>query len=638
MAITQPQFDALIQRLEKFAHQQPALYKLCVALLAMLGYAYIFTILALLLAILGLLVAMVISTGRLNGYMIKFAILILVPTFIVLKSLWVHFPPPTGLELRQQDVPRLFELVDELTLKLEAPRFHHILLTEEFSAGVTQRPRLGIFGWQQNYLRVGLPLMQALSPEQLRAVLAHELGHLSGNHSRFAGWIYRVRQIYVQILERLQQSNHGGSSVLFQNFFNWYAPFFYAYSFVLARMDEYEADRCAAALAGAQNVAEALINTTISARFLHNSFWPNIDKQVIHQVEPPATIYTDLVKALAAGIPADEATIWLDRALAQKTDLDDTHPCLTDRLSALGYLKGKPKQLPLPADIKISAAQEFLESKFKQFLADFDHTWKQEMETPWRQRYAYAKEAQNQLKILEKKAKTQQLTPEDAWDHAAWTAEFKGNEAAIPLLREILTTAPAHPSTHFLLGQILLEKNELSGIGHIEKAMEKDPEKVLPGCELIYAFFKEQGQIEKAKAYQARAQQHYELLLIAQQERSFVQESDTFLPHDLPSPALEPLRQLVSRYTQVKEVYLVRKRVIYFPEKPFYVLGIKLRRTWYKFQSSDSDQQFFNQFVSEVKLPGQAYVILLNSQEKNFKNLEQILREIQGAAIYKHEG
>ncbi|MBD1937163.1 M48 family metallopeptidase [Microcoleus sp. FACHB-68] len=638
MAITQPQFDALIQRLEKFAHQQPALYKLGVALLAVLGYVYIFSILALLLAIFAVLVALVISTGRLNFYIIKFGILILVPTFIVLKSLWVRFPPPTGLELRRQDVPRLFELVDELTLKLEAPRFHHILLTDEFNAAVAQRPRLGIFGWQQNYLLVGLPLMQALSPEQFRAVLAHELGHLSGNHSRFAGWIYRVRQTYVQILERLHHSNQGGSSVLFNAFFNWYAPFFSAYSFVLARMNEYEADRCAAALAGAQNMAEALINVEISARFLQHSFWPNLDKQVIHQVEPPAAIYTNLVKALAAGIPPDEATVWLDRALAQKTDLDDTHPCLAERLSALGYLKGKPKQLSLPADVKISAAQELLESNLKKFLADFDHTWKQEMATPWRQRYAYAQEAQDQLKSLDQKAKIQQLTPEEAWDRAAWTAEFKGNEAAIPLLREILTTAPAHPSTHFLLGQILLKQNELSGIGHIEKAMEKDPEKVLPGCELIYAFFKDQGQIEKAKAYQARAQQHYELLLMAQRERSFVREDDTFLPHDLPSAALALLLQQVSRYTQVKEVYLVRKKVRYFPEQPFYVLGIKLRRAWYKFKSSDSDQQFFNHFVSEVEFPGQAYVILLNSQERNFKNLEEILREIQGAAIYKHEG
>jgi hypothetical protein len=33
-----------------------------------------------------------------------------------------------------------------------------------------QRPRLGVFGWQENYLMVGLPLLRGLSPDEVRAV------------------------------------------------------------------------------------------------------------------------------------------------------------------------------------------------------------------------------------------------------------------------------------------------------------------------------------------------------------------------------------------------------------------------------------------------------------------------------------
>ena len=46
MAMRQEQFDALVQRLENFARQQPGIYKLRVGLLAVLGYAYIFLVLA----------------------------------------------------------------------------------------------------------------------------------------------------------------------------------------------------------------------------------------------------------------------------------------------------------------------------------------------------------------------------------------------------------------------------------------------------------------------------------------------------------------------------------------------------------------------------------------------------------------
>ncbi|MFB2980805.1 hypothetical protein [Microseira sp. BLCC-F43] len=60
MAMRQEQFDGLVQRLENFARQQPGIYKLRVGLLAVLGYAYIFLVLAVLLAVVALVVLIVI--------------------------------------------------------------------------------------------------------------------------------------------------------------------------------------------------------------------------------------------------------------------------------------------------------------------------------------------------------------------------------------------------------------------------------------------------------------------------------------------------------------------------------------------------------------------------------------------------
>ncbi len=222
--MTHEQFDALVEKLERFAHKEPASYRIRVGLLAALGYTYLILILVGLLALVGLLVSIVLLSHQVNAVMIKLGVLLLIPVWVIVRSLWVSFPPPQGIKLSRQQVPQLFDMVDELTTKLQAPQFHHILLDRNFNAAVVQVPRFGVFGWHQNYLLVGLPLMQALSPEQFRAVVAHELGHLSGNHSRFAGWIYRVRKTWMQIFERFQHSQHG-SSVLFDRFFNWYAPF-----------------------------------------------------------------------------------------------------------------------------------------------------------------------------------------------------------------------------------------------------------------------------------------------------------------------------------------------------------------------------------------------------------------------------
>ncbi|HEY9805417.1 MAG TPA: hypothetical protein V6D04_02545, partial [Candidatus Obscuribacterales bacterium] len=57
MAWTEEKFEALIQRLEKLARQQPTTYKIRVGLLAVLGYGYIFTVIAVLLAVFGAIVA-----------------------------------------------------------------------------------------------------------------------------------------------------------------------------------------------------------------------------------------------------------------------------------------------------------------------------------------------------------------------------------------------------------------------------------------------------------------------------------------------------------------------------------------------------------------------------------------------------
>ena len=631
MAMRQEQFDALVQRLENFARQQPGIYKLRVGLLAVLGYAYIFLVLAVLLVVVALVVLFVIYSHRINGAIIKLGVLALIPALIVVRSLWVTFPPPAGLPLSRQQAPRLFALVDELTAKLQAPRFHHILLLDEFNAAVVQRPRLGIFGWQQNYLLIGLPLMQSLSQSQFRAVLAHELGHLSGNHSRFAGWIYRQRITWYQILERLKHSEDGGSSFIFESFLNWYAPFFNAYSFVLARMDEYEADRCAAELAGAKNAAEALINVEVKARFLESSFWPALLKQVYHEIEPPATTYTQMFTALETAVNSEFATKWLQQSLAQKTNNADTHPCLSDRLTALGYSQAKQQKLTLPPAVKTSAAQQLLGDVLNELTAYFNNNWKQANATPWRQRYAYVQQSLQQLQSLQEKAQKQPLSDEEAWTRACWTLEFKGQEVAIGLFKEILATQPSHAAANYALGQILLQKDDSTGISYVEKAMEKEPDYTIDGCYLIQYFLNKNEKIEEAKAYQKRAESHYEKILLARQERSFVSESDEFKPHKLPNSEVKKMWVQLSKYDYLKEAYLVQKVVKYFPEKPLYVLGVKRRRGWLEVDSTPNDNQLADRLANEVQFPGNGYIIIFNNNTNNIANK---LRKVEQSAIY----
>ncbi|NJL10527.1 MAG: hypothetical protein HC908_11110 [Calothrix sp. SM1_7_51] len=60
------------------------------------------------------------------------------------------------------------------------------------------------------------------------------------------------------------------------------------------------------------------------------------------------------------------------------------------------------------------------------------------------------------------------------------------------------------------MGEILLKKQDAIGIEYIEKAMAKDPNSVIEGCEVIYFFLQQQGKTVEAQLYLQRAEQHYE--------------------------------------------------------------------------------------------------------------------------------
>ena len=192
---------SLVRPLEIFAAEKPGLYKLRVALLATLGYVYLFLVVSLLLGV----VAVTLFYARLNWLTLKVLWIPLALVGLVLRSLWITIPEPDGMKLEREQAPALFGLINEVSTTLSGPKIDHVMLSEEFNAGIVQIPQFGMFGWLRNYLVVGLPLLRALTPAEFHAVLAHEVGHLSGKHSRLRGWIYRLRRSWIEILTTVRR-------------------------------------------------------------------------------------------------------------------------------------------------------------------------------------------------------------------------------------------------------------------------------------------------------------------------------------------------------------------------------------------------------------------------------------------------
>ena len=333
---------------------------------------------------------------------------------------------------------------------------------------------------------------------------------------------------------------------------------------------------------------------------------------------------------LGTGAASKNAAQWLALDLARQTDNAATHPCLTDRLAALGYTITANS---LPAPLTVSAALSFLGDALPEMTAHLDQFWKQEEAKAWDRLHAHKQHQNKSLARLEAKAQSYPLSVEEIWKRADLTWQLRNPESAIPLLRAVLAQSPQHPMANNHLGQILLDRNDSSGVRHLEIAMDRDPALVIPACQRLYAFFRQQENRSLAEKYQQRWRQHEKLWKLARKERTQLTEQDHFSPHRLPEAEVKQLAEQLSEYSEVKAAYLVQKQVTRFPEKSFYGLGIVRRYYRGEGPTYKTDSELTDQLSTEISFSGELEILILN---RATMNLWRILRKVSGAMIYQY--
>lgn len=646
--MTEQKFATLVRRLERYAREQPRAYQAHVGLLAALGYVYIFGVILLLLALIvalvagaiGLIVAVATHPGGGAGAVGLFKLLIplglglIAVVGAVARSFRVHFPAPEGFALDHRTAPRLYAALDQICATLKAPRFDHVLVDDDFNAGVMQKPRFGLFGGQVNYLVLGLPYMEAVTPEQFRATLAHEIGHLSRNHSRFSGWIYRVRQTWNQMLTSLLREQQGGLS-LFLPFFRWYSPYFAAYSFVLSRGDEYVADRCAAEVCGAEVCAQSLIATMVKSAAYGHDFWGKLLEKARTEPQIPEDLYVYLQRSLRSASDKDEQRY--EDALEERTGLGDTHPSLADRLASLGFrmVPGGPLDLPkpplpLPAPPVETAADAYLGDLRHQIVPPMNAQWRQNIADAWVAQNREFREQQQKLDGLDRQAAEQGLTASELWERARLTGAVYGETQALPLVRAVLQAQPDHVAANFVFGKTLLKQKDPRGLPFVQKAIATAPEAVGPGCDVIYQFLRGQGRLKEAAPYRERARKHEREWEAGQGERAGVGLSDKFIYHGLDAETLHGLQSQIAQMPMILRAYFVRKQVKYLPDIPLYVLGL-VPDTRSVAPNGAGMRELVDWLGPKLELPGETVLIILAAETKR---LEKPLAQMASALIF----
>lgn len=293
----------------------------------------------------------------------------------VFTSLWVGFDEPAGLALEKRDHPELHGLIHNLAARAGGVHFDQILLDPEMNASAIQNPRLGILGWHRTYLVIGLPLMESLSMDELKAVIAHEIAHLSRSDAKLGTWLHRTRTVWERIADRA-----GSRAIrpLLGGFFNWFWPHLNSHAYVLLRQNELQADRASAAWVPPEFLASGLKRLAIQNQRADVRFWDPLAEGIRRRGVVPDDVmrrFSDFLKT-----PADPRATedWLAKAITRPPDAIDSHPGLATRLANLSLMVECGKEAPPPLPAGTTAAELLLppatlESAQRKFSAEWRH-------------------------------------------------------------------------------------------------------------------------------------------------------------------------------------------------------------------------------------------------------------------------
>ncbi|MCG0288883.1 M48 family metalloprotease [Streptomyces sp. PSAA01] len=248
-----------------------------------------------------------------------------------------------AVAVTRRGAPELWRTVEELARAVGTRPPASIRLTAEVNASVTEdAPLLGLAPGRR-VLYLGMPLLACLSRAELRAVLAHELGHFSRRHSRFGAVAHRGAaglDAARQAIQEASAANH-----LVRLYAGWpllllglYTRVFRWLTRPVRRRQELEADREAARVAGPGAMADALRSTaaleTAWQEFLADFLAP-MRRATGRIPDDPFRAFAHMVEA-----PEVREPLAVLRALAVERPADpgDAHPALATRLERLARL------------------------------------------------------------------------------------------------------------------------------------------------------------------------------------------------------------------------------------------------------------------------------------------------------------
>ncbi|MFJ3998129.1 M48 family metallopeptidase [Streptomyces parvus] len=292
----------------------------------------------------------------------------------IVRGMFMLRTPPEedvpGVRVDDGHEPRLWQTVRDIARQVGTRAPDEILLTGDVNASVGEDSRfLGLAGGTRR-LHVGLPLMTGLSETQLRAVLAHEMGHYGNADTRLAAVSERGRVHVLRTIahfearagakvskERARQEKKAAAAVAkgrkakevettgtgityraMARLYTAYGKFYLRATLSGSRRAEFAADIAAARIAGRDATASALREIPVidgAHDFYLNSYATlGTDAGLL----PPPGEFLGGFRRLLAARHEELAAMRGGRLPAEPVSPYDSHPPIAERVARIEAL------------------------------------------------------------------------------------------------------------------------------------------------------------------------------------------------------------------------------------------------------------------------------------------------------------
>jgi Zn-dependent protease with chaperone function len=247
----------------------------------------------------------------------------------------------------REALPQLFQLVDEVSAAVGTRGVDRVLLSAEPEFGAFDLAHPGALGFlrrRRRHLVIGLPFVYALSLDELRAVIAHELAHFTLGHLHLT----RLTWHFIgRIGSRLRSMESGDYRILVPVYWCTRASLgvFEAIYFPWWRLKELDADRRSARAVGANHAISALRSSREAVPTLSLAMTMVADLARREQVAPRHL--GEAAWRLARRMDPEVRRQLSRASQGDPLDLEGrTHPPTPHRIAALHGLPEQPPRHP----------------------------------------------------------------------------------------------------------------------------------------------------------------------------------------------------------------------------------------------------------------------------------------------------